>query len=162
MPRKNLYVTKDDEPIFDEAAEVLGEESLSAAIASVLRRAVEAKKAELEGMEQIELEVGTRSGVMSDTPDLKKIRFTGKELAFHRKLQGNDTRGVDTTLYRTKKGKFLLFVEDWSRWQGEATTSEYFIYDTLEDVETSGNATGQLIRDAKEALGDDPATELDI
>ncbi|WP_229736222.1 hypothetical protein, partial [Kroppenstedtia guangzhouensis] len=94
MPRKNLYVTKDDEPIFDEAAEVLGEESLSAAIASVLRRAVEAKKAELEGMEQIELEVGTRSGVMGDTPDLQKIRFTGKEIAFTRQLQGNDTRGV--------------------------------------------------------------------
>src|SRR5690554_5062501 len=109
MASKNLYVREEDVQIFNEAAEILGEESLSAAIASVLRRAVEAKKAELEGMEQIELEVGTRSGVMSDTPDLKKIRFTGKELAFHRKLQGNDTRGVDTTLYRTKKGKFLLF-----------------------------------------------------
>ncbi|WP_188433988.1 hypothetical protein, partial [Kroppenstedtia guangzhouensis] len=102
------------------------------------------------------------SGVMGDTPDLQKIRFTGKEIAFTRQLQGNDTRGVDCTLYLTKKRKFLLFVKDWSHWQGERTTTEYYIYDTLEDVEVSGHATGQLIRDARESIGEDPAIELDI
>lgn len=161
MASKNLYVREEDVQIFNEAAEILGEESLSAAIASVLRRAVEAKKAELEGMEQIELEVGSASGVPGDTPDMEKIRFTGKEIAFCRKLQGNDTRGINYTLYRTKKGKFLLFVEDWSHWQGESSSSEYFVYDSLEEAE-KGFAPTALIQEAKEALGEDSAKELDI
>lgn len=161
MPRMNLYISEEDKPIFDQAAEMLGEESTSAAIAAVLRREVEAKKAELEGMEEIELEIGSGTGQLGDSPDYKKVRFTGRGLAHFRQLQGNDTRGVDYDLYRSKKGKFLLYIDDWSRWQGEVSTSEYHIFETLQEVEEFGVPEG-LIRDAKEEMGEDPAEELDI
>lgn len=164
MPRINLYISEADKPIFDEAAEILGEESTSAAIATVLRRAVEAKKAELSGMETVELEIGYGSGKLGDTPDTQNIRFTGKEIAHYRNLHGQtrsgDDRGIDYHLYLTRKGKFLLFVDDWSRWQGEESSSRYEVFDSLNEIEEA--VPERLIAEAKEAIGEDATIELDI
>ncbi len=56
------------------------------------------------------------------------VRFTAEEAGFRRELHGElsnaDDRGTDYTLYRTAAGKFRVYVEHWSRWQGEGSFSE--------------------------------------
>lgn len=165
MPRINLYVSEENKPLFDKAADILGEDSLSSAIASALKKAIEAKQAEQEGFEKVELEVGTTNNRMGESDNLKTIRFIGKELAWIRNLHGQtgsgDDRGTTYTLYLTQKGKFLLHIDEWSRWQGESSHSRYKVYESMREIEEK-EGLDQLIREAKEALGEDLAIELDI
>ena len=124
-------------------------------------------------MEEIRLNVGTVSNVRGEDDNLEKIKFEGQELATHRNLYGQassqDDRGTDYPLYKTKKGKLLLYVESWSRWQNEASNYHNYIFNKIEDLE-SGIPTDYgdmevpsgLITKAKEALGMDPARELEV
>jgi hypothetical protein len=115
-----------------------------------------------EEFKEIRLEAGTISGTMGEDNDLKVIKFRGRELASYRSYNGQtgsgDDRGMTHTLYQTEKGKFLLYAEEWSRWQGEANYRSYEVYDGLDEIKEPEG----LIREAKEALGQDPAEELDI
>ncbi len=78
-------------------------------------------------METITLEVGTvvvGNGFVQD--DRQPVEFVGERLA-RRTVYGlekgkpTDTRGVTETLYRTEDGRLVVYVENWSRWQGEAS-----------------------------------------
>ena len=157
---KTIYVKDTDLPLF-EKAEALGGETLSATIATALRRFVEVEEAKAGGMLEQQIEVGVFSDRSSD--DTRKIRFIGKQIASARVYSGQtgsqDDRGTDYTLYLTKKGKLLLCRKHWSRWQGEDTTVTYSIYDSLAEIE---DVPGSLIQDAGEALGIDTAEYLDV
>jgi hypothetical protein len=67
--------------------------------------------------------VGMSGGPTQDTT--REVVFEGEELASRTEYgvgnQGGltDTRGVTETLYRTADGRLVVYVEDWSRWQGE-------------------------------------------
>jgi hypothetical protein len=115
-----------------------------------------------EEMKEIRLEVGRVSGRAGEDNDLKVIKFTGRELAsfrsYHGEVSSGDDRGMTHTLYQTEKGKFLIYTEEWSRWDGEADYKSYEVYDTLDEVKEPEG----LIREAKEALGLDPAEDLNI
>jgi len=71
--------------------------------------------------ESIQVQVGTwqstRNGAGTIQDTRRTVRFLGAEVASTR--QG-DTRGTTATLYETPKG-YRVHVENWSRWQGEAT-----------------------------------------
>lgn len=75
-------------------------------------------------METITLEVGTVTCINGRTQEhLRPVEFVGEKLASRREYTGdNDTRGVDETLYRCEDGRLVVYVEDWSRWQGEPDT----------------------------------------
>lgn len=61
------------------------------------------------------------------TQDLRRpVRFVGEGLAelttygySDRTGYPTDTRGVTETLYRTEDGRLVVYVQEWSRWQGE-------------------------------------------
>ena len=79
-------------------------------------------------MKTIELLVGTvrafNNGYVQDTR--RPVEFVGEELASTFRYTGDDdTRGVTETLYRTEDGRLVVYVEDWSRWQGEP--SHYYL-----------------------------------
>jgi hypothetical protein len=75
-------------------------------------------------MATITLEVGTVTCINGRTQELlRPVEFVGKKLASRREYTGdNDTRGVDETLYRCEDGRLVVYVEDWSRWQGEISS----------------------------------------
>lgn len=159
--KTSLYISEADAPLFERAKELLGEDSLSAAIAEAIRRLVVQEETKKQGFESIEIEIGTcYNGRGSD--NIKKIRFTGKEIAWHKILHGQTSSGEDRgtiyTLYLTAKGKFLLVTEVFSRWQGESSTTSYEIYDSLDDIE----APAGIITKARESIGEDPVVELDV
>ncbi|MBC7237044.1 MAG: hypothetical protein H5T69_14485 [Chloroflexi bacterium] len=74
-------------------------------------------------MEKQRLVIGSRtilrSGHVQD--NLRPVEFEGELLASHTDFSGDDTRGITESLYRTLDGRLVVYVEDWSRWQGEPT-----------------------------------------
>lgn len=161
--RKNIYIRDEDQSVF-EKAEALGGDNFSAMIAEAVRRFVAVEEAKADGMTEIELEVGVYySGPGAD--DTKKIKFIGKKIADANILSGqsssHDDRGKNYTLYLTKKGKFLLHLEYWTRWQGENSRSSYKTFDSMTHL-MRYEPPGSLIQEAGQRLGVDMAEYLDI
>ncbi len=66
----------------------------------------------------------TNSGFVQE--NTHEVEFVGELLAYENKLAYDDrrggltdTRGTTRTLYRTDKGKLVVHIHEWSRWQGE-------------------------------------------
>ena len=72
----------------------------------------------------ITLKVGSETvidGRMQD--NLRPVTFEGEEVGSRRYYTDErGTRGVDETLYRCADGRLVVYVEVWSRWQGETST----------------------------------------
>ncbi len=130
MATKQIYVKDEDLTVFDEA-QALGGDSLSAVIAEALRRFVEAKKAEAEGFGEIALRVGPQGHE-------RTVRFVGRKVGETEILTGStserDDRGTTIGIYQGQAGKFVVHVEDWSRWQNEQSRSWHAIVDSLTDL----------------------------
>ena len=97
-------------------------------------------------METIKVQIGTMAtgsgGVQQDLT--RVVEFTGEEMATYAEYGTSrktgapvDTRGVDQTLYRTKDGRLIVHVKDWSHWQGEPNT--YSLHEVTEaDLQPGG------------------------
>lgn len=97
MPTKNIYVSKDDLQLFDDAARYA--ESASAAVVQALHDYIRAQQRRGEGFEEIELtlhEQGIR----------RKVLFHGRELMRVERPVDAGLR-VDT-IYRTAKGQIAV------------------------------------------------------
>lgn len=77
-------------------------------------------------------------GTVNAQADYRRIyRFRGEEVASVRdylSARNRDDRGTDKTLYRVGDDKYLILIEDWSRWESEAGHS-YLVKDEAEDPE---------------------------
>jgi len=114
-------------------------------------------------METITVEVGTVQRIGSIVQDERRpVEFVGEQLARMTTCTGDDdTRGVTETLYRAEAGRLLVYIEDWSHWQGES--SSYFLRQVTEDDLGVGGEFEHLGREAgfgrpltlDEVLGDE-------
>jgi EXLDI family protein len=68
VPNRTIYVSEDDQPLYQKAQELAGG-NLSAAIGSALRRYVELEDAHAAGFEDVTVKVGFGAG--------RKVRFSG-------------------------------------------------------------------------------------
>lgn len=176
MARINLYVRDEDQALFEKAKELLGDEKISPVVAEAIRRLVEEEEAKKDGFEEIELEVGISGSQPGESDNFRRIRFVGKELSNYTRLEGRerqglngqifigDDRGKHWRLFLSRKGKFLLYLNDWSYWRGEFTSKQYEIFDSLEEIEEfeGFEVPEKLLNDAKEELGEDVSIRLDI
>ncbi|MBN1975946.1 MAG: hypothetical protein JW918_00970 [Anaerolineae bacterium] len=89
-------------------------------------------------MDTIRVSVGTytvgNGNIVQD--NLRPVEFEGEKLA-EVKSYGTgrgggptDTRGITETLYKTADGRLVVYVEDWSHWQGEPNT--YSLHEVTE------------------------------
>jgi|LSQX01.1.fsa_nt_gb hypothetical protein len=168
MPNKTIYVKDEDLQIFEEA-EKLGGDSLSGIIAEALRRFVDVKRAEQQGMQEYTLSVGV---LRSQGADTRKVRFVGRLLAEAEVLtdqtsssrSSRDDRGTDYKIYQTQAGKILVWWKRWTRWEGGSDLLDYAVFDALPgyDDEIYGKVLdlieklpGSLLQEAAEALGEE-------
>ena len=168
MPNKTIYVKDEDLGLFEEA-EKLGGDSLSSIIAEALRRFVDTKRAEQQGMKECNLTAGIIRAQGDD--DIRTIRFVGRLLAEATVYSGQTSdrrdRGTCYRVYQTKAGKVLIWWKNWSRWEGESDLLDYVVLNTLPgyDDEISGKVHGEhlppetlpgsLLQEAAEALGEE-------
>lgn len=76
-------------------------------------------------MDTITLKIGcytVGNGFVQD--NTRTVKFEGKRLAQRTDYEAgfndlSDTRGTTETLYETDDGRLVVYVEEWSRWQGE-------------------------------------------
>jgi hypothetical protein len=100
MPNKTIYVSDDDLPLFQRAQELAGG-TLSAAIASALRRYVEIEEGRQQGYDEVIVRVGPGLG--------RKQRFCGMLLA-EMEQTGNE-RDETYRVYRTRTEKYVVHLE---------------------------------------------------
>lgn len=110
----------------------------------------------------IEVKIGT----CGPTADYRRIyRFTGRQIAFIRNYDGarsKDDRGTDKTLYQINQDKYLVLIEEWSRWEGESNYYRFY----CEDLELEPNAptviSGQKVAERFPDLANDAGLEFPI
>ncbi len=94
-------------------------------------------------METITLEVGTVvawNGFVQD--DRQPVEFVGERLA-RRTVYGLErgkptgTRGITEILYRTEDGRYVVYIKEWSMWQGEPSIYS-LVLATEEDLGVGG------------------------
>ncbi|RQD77096.1 MAG: hypothetical protein D5R97_03130 [Candidatus Syntrophonatronum acetioxidans] len=157
MARKNFYVKETDLELFEKAEKLAGEESLSATIVEAVRQFVARKEAESQGMEEHTLEVGRWSDHDEDT---HKVKFIGRLLASGRRYTGQTSdrkdRGQNWEIYQTVKGKFIIWLEEWSAWQGSENKADYAVLDELpglDETPLGEKIPGNVLEEAGEVLG---------
>ena len=72
-------------------------------------------------MKTVTLKIGSEIVIDGHPQDnLRPVEFTGEEVGSRRYYTDErGTRGTTETLYRTEDGRLTVYVELWSRWQGE-------------------------------------------
>lgn len=99
-------------------------------------------------MQTVKVNIGavwTVNGCVQD--NLRPVEFEGALLASRWGYTGDDnTRGVAEFLYRTGDGRLIVYVEEWSRWQGEPNT--YTLHEVSEDALEVGGEYEWLGREA--------------
>jgi len=111
-------------------------------------------------LENIEVKVGTHGA----TGDYRRVyRFRGRQVAFTRNYdaaRSRDDRGTDKRLYQVGEDKYVVLVEDWSRWQGE---SDFALFHS-EDPESQGPTviSGREVADKFPDLANEAGLECPI
>lgn len=126
-PTRTIYVKPEHQDVWNQAKELLGDDSLSELVAEGLKKVVEERKAEKEGFKRVEVEVGT------DEQGWITIAFQGRLLVEDRKegMQKYDDEEETffefyfTQVYLTPKGNIIYI-------KGENGHTYYFNYHSFE------------------------------
>lgn len=92
-------------------------------------------------MDTIKLQIGsetsTNSGGMQS--NLRDVEFIGELLAEHSWYDDpqSNTRGIKQQLYKTDDNRLIVYVEHWTRWQGETSAYE-LVKVTKTDLQVNG------------------------
>jgi len=117
-------------------------------------------------MQEISIKVGYGAAYPGEAHNYRTVKFIGRELASvttYDEAEHKDDRGTDYTLYQTRKGKLLLHVFRWTRWQGERGEAWYQLFDSLSEIKDKyPNVPHQLFNEAAEKLGEDWVEFLDV
>ena len=160
--KTSIYISKDNESLFVRAKELSGD-GLNAIITEAVRRHVALLEAQVSGMEEVTLEVGTwrRQGAN----DIRKVRLIGRLLAdarvYHGQTSDQRDRWRDFKIYQTRAGKFVVSWYDGSLWEREDSSAGHSVLDRfpqrdalVEDEDGSGvYLPGSLLQEAAAALG---------
>jgi EXLDI family protein len=102
VPNRTIYVSDDDQPLYQRAQELSGG-NLSAAISAALKRYVEAEDARSAGFDEVVVSVGVGAG--------RKVRFSGVLLGEWFKTDHATGKFEHYRVYRGPTGKFALHIE---------------------------------------------------
>jgi EXLDI family protein len=102
MPNKTIYVSKNDEPLFDEAQKLAGE-ALSSVIARSLREFVARNKEKKEGMKEISIKVGALGSE-------REQRFVGSQIGKWSGLSDDKQWLLTAKVYVTSKGNLAVLL----------------------------------------------------
>ena len=99
-------------------------------------------------METVKLDVGYSkiSGGGHVIEELRPVEITAEEVAEHKTADDRGNRGTTETLYKTTGGRYVVYVHDWSRWQGEPDT-----WSLIEVVEGDLDVNGRFEMLGREA-----------
>jgi EXLDI family protein len=167
MPNKTIYVSNDDQQVFEKAQELAGD-TLSSVIVRALREFISRSESRRKGMKEIIVQVGTK-GLQQEK------RFNGR-LAIKWQGAGDNQDWYSSRVFITVKGKWAVELTkqpnlDIFRQRDFWRTADYFEYtpDTQLLVfsspnEAKGSVPSALIKLMQQAQSKDdaPVEYLDI
>ena len=156
MPQKSIYVKDEDLNLWEEVKKIIGDESLSEIVVEGLRRVIDARKAAINNLKRIVLEVG-----ISEEPHYS-IGFYGKEIASY--CDEERDCPAEHTAYITKKGYLLIYTEE-----GDSIFEQYHkIFHTVAEAAKEKNRYGEpnypskFLGEIAEEMGETFIVELDV
>ena len=107
-------------------------------------------------------------GTHGVTGDYRRVyHFGGRQIGFTRNYDGarsRDDRGTDKILYEIGEDSYVVFVKEWSRWQGESDFSRFYSENPESQKATiiSGRQVADLFPDLTNEAGLEFPIELDL
>lgn len=102
MPNKTIYVSENDEKLFEEAKKIAGE-ALSSVISKALHEYVSRHLKKGHGMKEISLQVGKYDSE-------REKRFIGIEIAKWKGFSDDKKWWMDAEIFRTQKGSWVIYL----------------------------------------------------
>jgi len=102
MPNKTIYVSQEDESLFEEARQLAGE-SLSAVIVRALREFVSRQKEKEKSMKEITVLVGPKEST-------REQRFIGMQVGKWNGVDDNRTWMLEAQVYLTQKKNWAVLL----------------------------------------------------
>lgn len=103
MPNKTIYVSQEDEPLFEEARQIAGE-SLSSVIVIALREFVNRQKEKEKSMKEINVLVGPKEAS-------REQRFIGTYVGKWQGFDEDKTWMLEAQVYLTQKKNWAVLVK---------------------------------------------------
>lgn len=102
MSNKTIYVSEQDESLFEDAKTLAGE-ALSSVIARALREFVARHTQKQKGMKEIGVKIGAEKTA-------REQRFVGQELGKWSGLSNDKEWWMESKIYRTQKGNWAIYL----------------------------------------------------
>lgn len=102
MGNKTIYVSENDEPLFNRAKDIAGE-ALSSVIARALREYVSRHEEKGKGMKEIAVKVGQHNSE-------REQRFVGQEVGKWNGFSDDKVWLMDAKIFRTQKGNWAILL----------------------------------------------------
>ncbi|HVZ11691.1 MAG TPA: EXLDI protein [Patescibacteria group bacterium] len=103
MSNRTIYVSQNDEKLFEQAKEIAGE-ALSSVIARSLREYVARNSKKADGMKEISVKVGSHDSE-------REQRFIGARIGEWKGFSDDKKWYMKAEIYRTKKENFAILLE---------------------------------------------------
>lgn len=103
MPNKTIYVSDNDEPLFEEAKNLAGE-ALSSVIVRALREFVTRHQDKEKGMKEVSVKVGSAGAE-------REQRFVASLVGKWSGFSNDKEWYLKATLYKTQKGSWAILLE---------------------------------------------------
>ncbi|NMB53461.1 MAG: EXLDI protein [Leptolinea sp.] len=107
MPNKTIYVSQEDEPLFEEARQIAGE-SLSAVIVRALREFVFRQNEKEKSMKEITVQVGPKDAS-------REQRFIGTYIGKWQGFDEDKTWMIEAQVYLTHKKNWAVWIKQLSK-----------------------------------------------
>ncbi len=150
MPQRTIYVKEEHQKLWEEAKELVGDDSLSEIVAEGLQRVIDARKNAEGGFQRIELELDDRAVAFQG----RKVAETDSYLDDHRHYH---------VAYVTPKGNILIYTE-----YGDNPFYFYNVYKSVNEASKKMDDDNEplypyhFLNDIAEAMGGKHFEELDI
>ena len=102
MANKTIYVSENDEPIFEKAKNIAGE-GLSSVISKALKEFVLSHEKNLDNLKEITIKIGSDGAQ-------REQRFVGKELYTWKGFDDNKEWWMEARVYVTKKNNWAIHI----------------------------------------------------
>lgn len=169
MSNKTIYVSENDEPVFEKAKDIAGE-GLSGVISKALREFVLRHEHNANGIKEISLKVGSNG-------TQKEQRFFGKEAYKWKGFDDDKEWWPEATVYLTRKDQWAIYIHhickanlllDKKKWKDDGeyllspSFSQFFVAKPLEDF--PADIPSELIKKLREiqTKTQNPVEYLDI
>lgn len=124
--KTSIYINNADMPVFEAARKLARNGNISLIVGDALREYVSLHQYDKEH----DIEVGVWYA-HNEPPNVIKISFNGRLLAEGRELtgqlEGKEDRHTKWRIYKTHRGKFLIWWELWSNWAQEDIVADYIV-----------------------------------